>query len=57
MKCHPITLTGAQYRVKESGKVGTIVPCPGNDPIILQFNKIREVFRMSDVEKVEANNE
>lgn len=34
-KPHPFTTTGKRYRHKQTGKVGIIVPCPGDDPIVL----------------------
>ena len=48
--CHAITLTGQAYRVKRTGKVGVIMPCPGDDPIVLQFpNGKRKVYHRKEV--------
>ena len=37
VQCHPFTETGKRYRVKKTGKVGRIMPCPCPDPIILDI--------------------
>ena len=33
----PTTMTGFHYRVKATGDVGKIKPCPCDDPVILEF--------------------
>ena len=52
MVCHPDTLTGDQYRTKD-GRIGTISPCAGNDPIVLKFpDGISQVFHAKEIELV-----
>lgn len=52
MVCHPDTLTGDQYRTKD-GRIGTISPCAGNDPIVLKFpDGTSQVFHAKEVELI-----
>lgn len=47
----PLTTTGAHYRVKLTGDVGKIKPCPCDDPVILEFAKGNlDFFRLRDIE-------
>ena len=51
----PVTTTGFHYRVKATGDVGRIQPCPCDDPVILQFqDEVLDCFRMSDIEITDA---
>ena len=50
----PTTTTGAHYRVKSTGDVGKIQPCPCDDPVILQFqDEVLDFFWMKDIEKTD----
>ena len=49
---HPFTTTGKTYRVKKTRRTGVIVPCPCDDPIILQFKDgKRDAFHLREVKK------
>ena len=43
--------TGACYRVVETGEIGQVVPCPCDNPIILEFKDgVRDVFFLRELE-------
>ena len=47
----PVTTTGFHYRVKATGDVGKIQPCPCDDPVILEFqDEVLDFFWMKDIE-------
>ena len=49
---HPFTLTGKYYRVKETGHIGAIVPCPCPDPMILEFKGgKRDAYHVKECEE------
>ena len=51
----PVTTTGFHYRVKATGDVGKIKPCPVDDPVILEFqDEVLDFFRMKDIEITDA---
>ena len=52
-KAHAFTKTEKRYRIKRTSKVGTIVPCPCPNPIILEFTDgSRDAFHLRDCEEV-----
>ena len=49
------TTTGFHYRVKATGAIGKIKPCPCDDPVILEFqDEVLDFFRMKDIEITDA---
>ena len=51
----PHITTCAHYRVKLTGDIGMIMPCPSDDPVILEFRDgTRDAFRLQDIELTEA---
>ena len=51
----PTTMTGFHYRVKATGDVGKIKPCPCDDPVILQFqDEVLDFFWMKDIEMTDV---
>ena len=47
----PLTITGLHYRVEVSGVIGKIVPCPCDDPIILEFSDVsRDAYHLRNCE-------
>ena len=49
---HPVTTTKQRYRVIRTGEVGIVSPCPGDNPLILEFKgNIRHVYHINQIEK------
>ena len=51
---HPITTTKQHYRVIKTGEVGFVAPCPGDNPLILEFKgNLRHVYHIDQIEKTD----
>ena len=49
---HPVTTTGQRYRVIQTGEVGVVSPCPGDNPLILEFKgNLRHVYHINQIKK------
>ena len=49
---HPVTMTKQRYRVIQTGEVGVVSPCPGDDPLILEFKgNLRHVYHSHQIKK------
>lgn len=47
----PITTTKQRYRVIETGNIGVVVPCPCDNPLILEFEDgLRDAFFLRELE-------
>ena len=53
MTCHhPVTTTKQRYRVIRTGEVGVVSPCPGDNPLILEFKgNLRHVYHINQIKK------